>query len=1424
MWLSRGAASAALLVLALAATSCRNDRSATIVVDLGRYPSADSAAHDEAHVDWADADPRDDAICTSTFAACELQRYLRRVTGDSTGFAIVDDDSLPAGDLILVGGSDANRATARLAPGIAATEPTLAARGPEGYVVRSFREHGRRIVVLAGATRVGTLHAAYDFLERAGVRWFAPGDVHEEVPSRPWPRVAAVSAAESPRFETRGFHAWEDRGDDEFFEWMARNRLNTWCVEEDERPLLHKLGILLAAGGHDLTARVLDPRATYPYAHRGTRATGNRPADPYPVSLEFAGDVNHDGRLSYFEAHPEWYGLQRGRRSANIVGDRGDNFCTSNADAVSEWAKNIVADLATGPYRDADILNVWMLDRGTWCMCARCRALGTPTDRLILLVNRLNHEIAAARVAGRIHRPIRLFFPAYAETAVPPTRRLPRDFDDRDCVAMFFPIVRCYAHHIDDPTCDTNAEYVARLRGWAVDAHRLYRGRVGVGEYYNVSGYKSLPLCLMHVMQHDIPYYAGLGIRDFNYMHCTTENWGNKALTNWQLSRQLWNPGVECSALWDDYFAGRYGAAGPSMRRAYLELEVMLRNVSDLKYGLARRLREGIEPLFAEGHLRYDGGALSLTEALGCAAACRRMMDDVLSRSLPDRVRRRVLEDERMFTYGERTIQFFDALCRASARLSERDVDGSSDALADARRLADALEADTTSTRFSSSHANAVNALEASGVDGVLERLASEWSEADEQRCRTGDPYRQPLVLAGRDLSGGEIDEPGSFADALRATGHASMPPRRVVPGDSISACFVLERDPARDLVLSLTGFERAGPEVAARAAVMVNGNVVAAGALPAAAASSIAVTLPASVLERGRNRIELHNLGDGAGGEAWFRIASVEVGEMPKERAATFDTRGPQDLALTYTSRVDGSTQRYRLYLPSAYDGKTRLPMLVALHGTTGSENSFFDDTSYGQGGFRREAEKRGVIVVCPSGRGDTEYRGIGELDVLEVMDHVSRDFRVDTDRVVCCGYSMGGTGTTYLAARHPDRFAAGVALSSSYVHLELIENLRHVPMLFVQGRRDWPVYASEGPLPITERLRELGFAHELWMLPGVRHNTLRTHTAQIMDWALQHTRTRDPEHVTYATYLPHDAKAYWTEITEFERPGALARIDARRRAGNRIEAHTSNVGGIVLRPNAPSLDPARPIVVDIDGVRAYEGPWDEAREIACTRADGRWRGTLRPRESGDALAYHRHRVGTVVTPPTQDGDAETTMGDWMADMMRSVSGADIAIYTGRDDRGVRLHAGDTLYTEDLCDWIRPHDRHLCTFRCTGRELVEILEANLADAPEERNVPVQISGCRYTFDRRRESGHRVVTSTIEPMRTYTIVCEGQVRTRETIRLAGLLGRLRFTELEPTAVSAAWAYIVERGGIVTVERDGRVREVSAPSYVATRER
>ncbi|MFW6161481.1 MAG: DUF4838 domain-containing protein [Planctomycetota bacterium] len=705
----------------------------TIVVNTGPFPSAEAAATGEATVDWLDGDKEDDRACTECFAALELQRTLRRMTGRADDFAIVDDGAKVEGDAILIGAPATNAVTKARALELELDPKAVAELGPEGYILKSPGVHAQRSsLAIAGGGRVGTLYGAYDLLYRLGCRWFAPGETHEVVPRAHELDLfrQPIQVAERPSFRTRGFHAWQDRAGEDFLLWMARNRLNYWCVEQSNHPLLRKLGIQMSCGGHTAQSRFLNPYHAYPYDHPAFDGDDKKPKDPYPPSEQYRGDANQDGTLSYFEAHPEWYALVRGKRIPGFKSEFGTNYCTANPHATTEFFKNYVQALIDGPYRDADVVRFWTLDGGKWCQCEACKALGIPTDRNLLLVHRLDQEIKQARAAGTIHRPIIIRFLAYHDVLAPPTRPLPDGFDYATCSATFFPIVRCYVHRFDDPACGRNARYRKQLHGWALDPDRHYRGQLCIGEYYNVSGYKCLPVVYMHTMATDIPFFHQVGARHFHYMHVVTRNLGNKALTNYQMARQLWDVETDCEALWADYFARRYGPAADTMRRFYESLEQMLCNVSELKYGLARRLQRGSKQLFPTAHLRFrreegvkaDGPTLE--EIVAHAATCRQLIHQALAAQLPQRVRPRIAEDERLFTYGERTVGYYWDCAQAFRLARSGQKAQAREHYAAARRLADLLEADTESVQHSSAHANDRNALTASRAAGALEHLA----------------------------------------------------------------------------------------------------------------------------------------------------------------------------------------------------------------------------------------------------------------------------------------------------------------------------------------------------------------------------------------------------------------------------------------------------------------------------------------------------------------------------------------------------------------------------------------------------------------------------------------------------------------------------------------------------------------------------
>src|SRR5262249_5973777 len=130
-------------------------------------------------------------------------------------------------------------------------------------------------------------------------------------------------------------------------------------------------------------------------------------------------------------------------------------------------------------------------------------------------------------------------------------------------------------------------------------------------------------------------------------------------------------------------------------------------------------------------------------------------------------------------------------------------------------------------------------------------------------------------------------------------------------------------------------------------------------------------------------------------------------------------------DSRRAYRSKVDGTLQPYRLFVPESDDATRQTPLVVALHGMGGGGKSMFD--SYGNGMLEGQGERAGLLVVCPKGRDSASmYRGTAEQDVMDVLAEVRRDYRVDARRIYLMGHSMGAYGTWSVAMAHPEIFAA--------------------------------------------------------------------------------------------------------------------------------------------------------------------------------------------------------------------------------------------------------------------------------------------------------------------------------------------------------------------------------------------------------------
>jgi predicted peptidase len=206
------------------------------------------------------------------------------------------------------------------------------------------------------------------------------------------------------------------------------------------------------------------------------------------------------------------------------------------------------------------------------------------------------------------------------------------------------------------------------------------------------------------------------------------------------------------------------------------------------------------------------------------------------------------------------------------------------------------------------------------------------------------------------------------------------------------------------------------------------------------------------------------------------------------------------------YLSKVDNTLQPYQVFVPASYNKSKSFPLVIALHGMGGDENSYFQ--AYGQGAFKTEAEKRGYIVACPKGRKPASmYLGDAEKDVMDVIAEMKRDYNIDPDRIYLTGHSMGGFGTWSVATSHPDVFAA-LAPVSGGGNPPMMSKIAHIPQLVVHGDTD-PTVPVERSRVMVAAAKKLGAEIKYIEVPGGDHgNVVAPNFPAVFEWFDSHKR----------------------------------------------------------------------------------------------------------------------------------------------------------------------------------------------------------------------------------------------------------------------------------------------------------------------------
>lgn len=183
---------------------------------------------------------------------------------------------------------------------------------------------------------------------------------------------------------------------------------------------------------------------------------------------------------------------------------------------------------------------------------------------------------------------------------------------------------------------------------------------------------------------------------------------------------------------------------------------------------------------------------------------------------------------------------------------------------------------------------------------------------------------------------------------------------------------------------------------------------------------------------------------------------------------------------------RLGANGPHYTLSVPAGYAPERPAPLVVSLH-YGGPVLSPY----YGRGLLETVVEPAlrplQALMLAPDCPARAWAEPACEDTVLALIEHVRASYAIDERRVVLTGYSKGGIGTWALAAKHPQRFSAAIAMAGRPP--TALEAARwRVPLYVIHARED-EVLPIGPTTEAVKQLRAAGWPVEFEILEGVTH-----------------------------------------------------------------------------------------------------------------------------------------------------------------------------------------------------------------------------------------------------------------------------------------------------------------------------------------------
>ena len=109
-------------------------------------------------------------------------------------------------------------------------------------------------------------------------------------------------------------------------------------------------------------------------------------------------------------------------------------------------------------------------------------------------------------------------------------------------------------------------------------------------------------------------------------------------------------------------------------------------------------------------------------------------------------------------------------------------------------------------------------------------------------------------------------------------------------------------------------------------------------------------------------------------------------------------------------------------------------------------------------------------------------------EDDVMQVLQQVKQQYKIDESRIYLMGHSLGAIGTWKIGPKFPDVWAALGPIAGSG-NAASLERIKHIPQIVVHGDDDRTVNV-QGSRTMVAKMKELGIEHKYIEVPGGSHS----------------------------------------------------------------------------------------------------------------------------------------------------------------------------------------------------------------------------------------------------------------------------------------------------------------------------------------------